>query len=148
MSLSEKINNDIKEAMKAKDKVALAAIRSIKSAIMIEATKGGDDAVDDVRVIQIVQKLLKQRKDSAALYLEQNREDLAKEELEQAVIIENYLPQQLSEQEIADVVSEIIKSTGAQGVKDMGKVMGAATQKLAGKADNKVVSAVVKNLLS
>jgi uncharacterized protein YqeY len=148
MSLSEKINNDIKEAMKAKDKVALAAIRSIKSAILLEETKGGDAQVDDTKVVQIIQKLLKQRKDSAALYQEQGREDLVNEEMEQAAIIEKYLPQQLSANEIKEVVLQAIQSTGATSAKDMGKVMGVVSKALAGKADNKLVADVVKDTLA
>jgi uncharacterized protein YqeY len=148
MSLSEKINNDIKEAMKAKDKVALAAIRSIKSAILLEETKGGDAQVDDTKVVQIIQKLLKQRKDSAALYQEQGREDLVNEEMEQAAIIEKYLPQQFSANEIKEVVLQAIQSTGATSAKDMGKVMGVVSKALAGKADNKLVADVVKDTLA
>lgn len=148
MSLSEKINNDIKEAMKSKDKVALAAIRSIKSAILLEETKGGDAQVDDTKVIQIIQKLLKQRKDSAVLYQEQGREDLVKEEMDQAEIIEKYLPKQLSESEIKEVVLKAVQTTGATGAKDMGKVMGVVSKELAGKADNKLVADVVKNVLN
>ena len=148
MSLSEKINNDIKEAMKAKDKVALAAIRSIKSAILLEETKGGDAQVGDTKVVQIIQKLLKQRKDSAALYQEQGREDLVNEEMEQAAIIEKYLPQQLSTNEIKEVVLQAIQSTGATSAKDMGKVMGVVSKALAGKADNKLVADVVKDTLA
>lgn len=148
MSLSEKINNDIKEAMKAKDKVALAAIRSIKSAILLEETKGGDAQVDDTKVVQIIQKLLKQRKDSAALYQEQGREDLVNEEMEQAAIIEKYLPQQLSANEIKEVVLQAIQSTGVTSAKDMGKVMGVVSKALAGKADNKLVADVVKDTLA
>ena len=148
MSLSEKINNDIKEAMKAKDKVALAAIRSIKSAILLEETKGGDAQVHDTKVVQIIQKLLKQRKDSAALYQEQGREDLVNEEMEQAAIIEKYLPQQLSANEIKEVVLQAIQSTGATSAKDMGKVMGVVSKALAGKADNKLVADVVKDTLA
>lgn len=148
MILTEKINNDIKEAMKSKDKVALAAIRSIKSAILLEETKGGESQVDDTKVIQIIQKLLKQRKDSAALYREQGREDLVKEEMDQAEIIEKYLPKQLSESEIKEVVLKAVQTTGATNAKDMGKVMGIVSKELAGKADNKFVADVVKNVLN
>ncbi|MEY5040903.1 MAG: hypothetical protein RLZZ414_438 [Bacteroidota bacterium] len=148
MSLTDKINNDIKEAMKSKDKIALAAIRSIKSAILLEETKGGDAQVDDTKVVQIIQKLLKQRKDSAALYQEQGREDLVNEEMEQAAIIEKYLPQQLSAMEIKEVVLQAIQTTGATSAKDMGKVMGIVSKSLAGKADNKLVADVVKDTLA
>lgn len=148
MELIEKINNDIKEAMKSKDKVALASIRSIKSAILLEETKSADNKVDDTKVIQIVQKLIKQRKDSANLYQQQGREDLFKEEMEQCEVIERYLPKQLSTDEIRKIVKEVIESTGSTSIKDTGKVMGIVTKQLAGKADNKIVSDIVKELLN
>ena len=148
MSLVEQINTDIKTAMKAKDKDALNAIRAIKSAIMLEATKEGVAEVPDAKVVQILQKLLKQRKDSATLYKEQNREDLAIDEEKQAVILSKYLPELLSEQEIEAEVLAVIQQVGAEGPKDMGKVMGVITAKLAGKADNKLVATAVKTLLN
>lgn len=149
MSLAQKINEDIKEAMKAKDKDKLDAIRAIKSAILLEATKEGAGAeVPDAVVVKILQKLLKQRQDSAALYKGQNREDLAQVEEIQAEIIKAYLPEMLSEAEIKKAVQEIITQVGAKSAADTGKVMGAATKALAGKVDNKLVADVVKSLLS
>lgn len=148
MSLVEQINSDIKEAMKAKDKDALNAIRAIKSAIMLEATKEVGSEVPDAKVVQIIQKLLKQRNDSAALYKEQNREDLAIDEEKQAVIIAKYLPELLSQEQIEAEVAAVIKQVDAQGPKDMGKVMGVITKKLEGKADNKLVASAVKLLLN
>ena len=148
MTLSAKINEDIKEAMKAKDRTKLDALRAIKSAILLEATSGGgNDGVDDLAVIKILQKLLKQRADAAQLYKEQNRMDLAEVEESQAAVIEVYLPAMLSEEEIKKAVTTIIESIGANGPSDTGKVMGAATKELAGKVDNKVLAGVVKNLL-
>lgn len=148
MSLAQQINDDIKTAMKAKDKETLAAIRTVKSAIMLEATKEKAGAeVEDAVVIKIVQKLLKQRKDSAKLYAEQNRPDLEEEELKQAEIIEQYLPQMMSEEEIQQEVENVIQKVGAAGPQDMGKVMGVITQRLAGKADNALVAKIVKQKL-
>lgn len=148
MTLVEQINEDIKTAMKAKDKDSLNAIRAIKSAILIEATKEANAEVEDVTILKILQKLLKQRKDSATLYHEQNRTDLAKEEEVQAEIIAKYLPQLLSENEVIKAVEAVIKQVGAQGPKDMGKVMGVLGKELAGKADNALVAQTVKRLLN
>lgn len=148
MTLSERINEDIKEGMKAKDRNKLDALRAIKSAILLEATKGGgNEGVDDVAVVKILQKLLKQRADAAQLYKEQSRQDLAEVEENQAAVIEAYLPAMLSEEEIKKAVSTIITTIGAKGPSDTGKVMGAATKELAGKVDNKVLAGVVKSLL-
>lgn len=149
MSLVQKINDDIKAAMKAKDKETLEAVRSIKSAIMVEATKEkAGTEVDDTTVIKIIQKLLKQRKDSAQLYTEQNRPDLADEDLKQAEVMEKYLPKMLSEDEVKQEVQAVITQVGATGPQDMGKVMGVITKKLAGKADNAIVAKVVKESLN
>lgn len=145
MSLVDQINNDIKAAMKAKDRDKLNTVRAIKSEVLKEATKeGAGDAVEDAIVVKILQKLLKQRKDSAALYVEQGREDLAAEEVVQADILSTYLPEMMSEEAIGVVVEKLIAQVGASGPSDMGKVMGVATKELAGKADNKVVSQIVK----
>ena len=148
MSLSKDIMAKMKEAMKAKDTVALEALRAVKSALLLAATESGSkEELSADAEIKLLQKLVKQRKDSAALYTEQNREDLAEPELAQAEVISQFLPEQLSEEELKAVVAEIITETGASSMKDMGKVMGLASSKLAGKADGKAISAVVKALL-
>mgnify|MGYP000636880058 FL=1 len=148
MSLTEKINADIKEAMKAREKEKLAALRAIKSALMLEATKDSSGEVSEEVEMKILQKLHKQRKDAAALYEEQNRPDLLEDEVFQANIIEAYLPAQMSEDEIGSVVKDIITKTGASSPADMGKVMGAAMGQLSGKADGKIISKLVKEYLS
>lgn len=147
MTFTERINADIKAAMLAKEKEKLAAIRDIKSKLMLEATSGSGE-VSDEAAMKIVMKLYKQRMDTYAIYMEQNREDLAKDELSQAQIIEAYLPKMLSEDEIREEVKAAITQTGASGPQEMGKVMGILTSKLAGKADGKVISALVKEELS
>lgn len=148
MSLTEKINADIKEAMKAREKEKLAALRAIKSALMLEATKEGSGEISEETEMKILQKLHKQRKDAAALYQEQGRADLLEDEVFQATVIEAYLPEQMSENEIADVVKEFIAKTGASSPADMGKVMGAVMGQLAGKADGKIISMLVKKHLT
>lgn len=147
MSLLENITADIKTAMKAREKEKLEALRAIKSALMLEATKDGSGEVSEEAGMKILQKLHKQRKDAGALYEEQNRPDLLKDEVFQANIIEAYLPAQMSEDEIAVVVKEIIAKTGASSPADMGKVMGAAMGQLSGKADGKIISMLVKKHL-
>ena len=146
-SLAEQISTGIKEAMRAKDSGRLAALRDIKSKLMLEATKDGGGEVDDATTIRILSKLLKQRKETAQLYREQNRPDLAVEEESQAEVIEAYLPQQLSEDEIRTKVESIIQQTGASSMAEMGKVMGMASQQLAGVADGKVISGIVRSIL-
>ena len=149
MDLFDIISNDIKEAMKAKDKVALDTLRNIKKALLEAKTApGAGDTVSDETAIKIIQKLAKQGKESAELYKSQNRDDLANEELAQVAVMEKYLPKQMSEEEITAALKEIIAQTGASKPQDMGKVMGVATKQLAGKADGKVISAIVKQLLS
>lgn len=147
MSLTEKINGDIKEAMKAREKEKLAALRAIKSALLLEASKDGSGEVSEEAEMKILQKLHKQRKDAAALYEEQNRPDLLEDEMFQAGVIEAYLPAQMGEDEIGEVVKAIIAKTGASSPADMGKVMGAAMGQLAGKADGKIISMLVKKHL-
>ncbi len=149
MSLSEKINNDIKQAMLARDKRKLEALRAIKASLLLAKT-GKDMSsgeIPETLEMQLLQRLVKQRKESAQIYKEQNREDLLEEEMFQAGIIEAYLPQQMSEEEITVVVKEIVEQTGATEMKDMGKVMGAASKRLAGKADNKTISNIIKSIL-
>lgn len=147
MTFTERINADIKAAMLAKEKEKLAALRDIKSKLMLEATSGAGEASEET-AMKIVMKLYKQRMDTYALYIEQNREDLAKDELFEAQIIEHYLPKMLSEDEIRTEVRAAITQTGASGPQEMGKVMGILTSKLAGKADGKVISMLVKEELS
>lgn len=147
--LFEQVSKDIVAAMKAKDKVRLEALRNIKK-VFIEAktAPGANDSLEDAAALKILQKLAKQGNDSAALYKSQNRDDLAEAELAQVAVIESYLPKPLSVEEIETVVKEIISDTGASSIKDMGKVMGAANKKLAGQADGKTISDIVKKLLA
>lgn len=148
MSLKHNVESEIKKAMLAKDKDRLRALRAIKSLIMLEETKGGSAEVTEEDEMKILTKAAKQRKDSADIYQQQNREDLAAIELAELEIINEFLPQQLSEEELEAALKGIISELGAEGPKDMGKVMGAATKKLAGKADGKLISQKVKNLLA
>lgn len=149
MDMFEKISNDIKEAMKAKDKVALATLRNIKKVLLEAKTApGAGDTVSDEAAIKIIQKLVKQGRESATLYQSQNRNDLAEEELAQVAVMEKYLPAQMSNEEIEAALKTIIAEIGASTPQDMGKVMGVATKQLAGKADGRVISAIVKSLLS
>jgi uncharacterized protein YqeY len=146
MALEEKINADIKSAMLAKEAAKLDALRAVKSAILLLKTSA--EGYSDDTELKALQKMVKQRRETADVYKTQNRQDLADVELSQAAVIEAYLPKQMSEDEIRTAVAEIISSTGASSPADMGKVMGAATKQLAGKADGKVVSTIVKELLS
>lgn len=149
MELFDIISNDIKEAMKAKDKVALDTLRNIKKVLLEAKTApGANDTVSDETAIKLIQKLAKQGKESAELYSSQNRPELAAEELAQVAVMEKYLPKQMSEEEIAAALREIIAQTGAAGPQDMGKVMGVATKLLAGKAEGRVISTIVKQLLN
>jgi len=148
MSLQDAVMTKMKEAMRAKDTVALSSLRAIKSALLLAQTDGSGSVLSEADEIKIVQKLVKQRQDSAAIYKEQGREDLAQPELDEVVVLAQFLPTQLSEEEVKAVVAEIIAATGAKGMQDMGKVMGQASGKLAGKADGKTISTVVKALLN
>ena len=148
MSLTEQINNDIKKAMLAKEKEKLAALRAIKSALLLEGTKDGSGEVSDDKGLEIIAKLVKQRKDSSAIYKEQGREDLAVDEDFQVEVLSTYLPEQMSEDEVRQVVKDTIAQVGASGPQDMGKVMGPVMGKLKGKADGKMISAVVKEELN
>ncbi len=147
MTLEEKIMQDLKEAMKAKDEAALRGIRAVKAAILLAKTDGTGKPIDTDREIQILQKLVKQRKESLEIYEKQNREDLAKVEREEIEVIERYLPKQLSEAELEEALRGIIAEVGAITAKDLGKVMGIASKQLAGKADGKLISQVTKRLL-
>jgi uncharacterized protein YqeY len=148
--LEQQIQNDLKAAMLAKDKVALASIRGIKAAILLAKTaEGGQkDTIEDAELVKIIQKLVKQRKESAAIYTQQNRPELAENELAEVAVMEKYLPKALSEEEVEAAVREIIAQVGASSMADMGKVMGVATKQLAGQADGRVISGIVKKLLS
>ena len=145
---TDKINKSIKEAMIAKDKNRLATLRDIKSKLLLEATSGGGSDVSDEVAAKICLKLYKQRKETHQLYIDQKREDLAAEELAQAAVIEEFLPKMLSEDEIIVEVSEAISLLGANGMQDMGKVMGHLSKKMAGKADGKLISEHVRKQLS
>jgi len=149
MNLSEQIDADLITAMKARNEVAKLTIRGIKKE-MIEAktAPGASGELSDDEILKIIVKLLKQRKDSATIYQEQNREDLAVTELAEAAVLESYLPKQLTTEELDDAIKAIIAQVGAQGPKDMGKVMGVASKQLAGKADGRVISETVKRLLN
>ncbi len=148
MSLQEKLMIKMKEAMKSKDKVALESLRAIKSEILLTQTKSGasENLTKDIE-IKLLQKLVKQRIDSAILYKEQGRDDLAEPELAQIKVIAQFLPEQMSEEDLRKVIVEIIEKVGAVSMKDMGKVMGLASKQLAGKADGKSISTIVKQLL-
>ncbi len=148
MSLFDQINNDMKEAMKARDKGKLEALRNIKK-VMLEAraAKGAGSELTDEESLKIISKLAKQGADSAEIYKQQNREDLAEQEMAQVKVFESYLPDKMSDEELTAAVNEIIEKTGASSMKDMGKVMGVATKELAGKADGKEIAAKVKSLL-
>ncbi|HNY06471.1 MAG TPA: GatB/YqeY domain-containing protein [Bacteroidales bacterium] len=148
MTLEEQINADIKTAMLAREKEKLEALRAIKSAVLLEKTKEGASGVTQEAELKLLQRLVKQRKEAAEVYASQNRTELADSEIFQANIIEKYLPAQMGNDELADILKKIIAETGASSVKDMGKVMGIATKQLAGKADNKAISDIIKKLLS
>lgn len=149
MSLQVKVMDAMKEAMRAKDKVALESLRAIKSGILLAQTESGASIeLSADTEIKLLQKLVKQRKESASLYLNQGRNDLAEPELAQAAVIEKFLPEQMGMDELKTIIATIIKTTGASSMQDMGKVMGLASQKLVGKADGKSISTIVKELLS
>lgn len=145
MNLEQKINDEIKAAMLARNPQKLEALRAIKAALLLEKTKeDAESTISEAAELKILQKLVKQRRESAEIYTNAQRDDLAQKELFEASIIETFLPQQLSAEEVTAVITRIIEQTGATSVKDMGKVMGAASKELAGKADNKMISEIVK----
>ncbi len=149
MSLSTKIADEIKSAMKARDKDRLEALRSIKSAVMLAQTeKAKGSELSDEEELKILQRLQKQRKDALEIYEQQNREDLATEERSQLAVIETFLPKQMTREELSSYLSELITKVGAHSPQDMGKVMGVASKELAGKADGKTISGVVRELLT
>ncbi|MDC0249280.1 GatB/YqeY domain-containing protein [Flavobacteriales bacterium] len=148
MSIQDKITNHITEAMKARNADKLAALRAVKSAIMLEATKDGSATVSDDVCLKIIAKLVKQRKDSAAIFKEQNRQDLVDDEINQLAYLEGYLPVQMCEEEVRKVVKEVINQVGASSSSDIGKCMGPLIGKLNGKADGLLISKIVKEELS
>lgn len=149
MQLFDQISNDIKEAMKARDKVRLETLRNIKKVFLEAKTApGANDMLEDADALKIIQKLAKQGREAAEVFQQQNRPDLAEGELAQVAVMEQYLPKQLSEEEITSAVKQIIAQTGAEGMKDMGRVMGIATKQMAGRADGRVISTIVKQLLN
>jgi uncharacterized protein YqeY len=148
MNLEAKIMESLKTAMKAKDEVALRTLRAIKAAIIIEKTaEGASGEIDEATEIKMLQKMAKQRKDSLQIFEQQQREDLASKEREELVIIEQFLPAQMSEEEIKQALQQIINTVGASSMADLGKVMGIASKELAGKADGKLIATLVKELL-
>jgi len=148
MSIQKEVMEQMKAAMKSKDKVALESLRALKSEFLLANTSGGNVEMSEADELKIVQKLVKQRKDSAAIFAEQGRNDLADPEIAQAKILEQFLPQQLSEEELKKAIEGIVAQTGASSMRDMGKVMGIASKQLGGKADGKAISMVVKEMLS
>ena len=149
MDLFEKVSEDIKNAMKAKDKVALATLRNVKKFFLEAKTApGANDTLTDADALKIIQKLVKQGKDSATIYVQQGRQDLADAELEQVNVMEKYLPKQMSAEELEEALKAIVAQVGASSPKDMGKVMGAASKALAGKAEGRMISEIVKRLLN
>lgn len=148
MRLEEKIQQDIKAAMLAKEREKLESLRAIKAAILLAKTADGSESVADDALVKIIQKLVKQRKETAVIYKEQSRPELAEKELMEASYMEVYLPKQLSEEELTAEIKKIIAEVGATSAKEMGKVMGVASKALAGKADGRAISTIVKSLLS
>lgn len=148
MSVQEQVMEQMKAAMKSKDKIALESLRALKSAFLLANTSGSNVDLNEADEIKIVQKLVKQRRDSAAIFQEQGRNDLSEPELAQIKILEQFLPAQMNEDELKKIIGEIVAQTGASSMKDMGKVMGMVSKQLAGKADGKAISMIVKELLS
>ena len=148
MSLADKINQDIKTAMKEKQADRLAALRAIKTELLLEQTSGSGKPINEEKEIKIIQKLIKQRKDSAEIYKKENRNDLYEKEMAEIKFLEEYLPEQLSEEELNAIIKEAVEKTGASSMKDMGKVMGMVNAKVAGRAEGKVIAQKVKVLLS
>ncbi|MEZ4911746.1 MAG: GatB/YqeY domain-containing protein [Saprospiraceae bacterium] len=148
MNLEVKINEDLKEAMKAKDQVAMRSLRAIKAAILLQKTDGTGEELNEDRAIKLLQKLVKQRQDSLDIYTKQNREELAAVERDEIGVIQRYLPKQLSDDELKSAIQAIMADMGPVTVKDMGKIIGAANAKLAGQAEGKAIAATVKTLLS
>ena len=148
MKIEEKINESIKESMKEKNRLRLDSLRAIKSAILIEKTKSGSqDQIEESVVLKILQKMVKQRNDSAKIYLEQNRKELAEIEVSQANIISEFLPTQLSESELSEIIDKVIEEVGAESMKDMGKVISKVNERVSGQAEGRVIAEIVKKKL-
>ena len=147
MSLEEKIATDLKTAMRAKDKAALRSIRAIKAQILLAKTDGSGKDLDEAAEVKMLQKMVKQRKDSLSIFEKQDRAELAQTEREEIAVIERYLPKQMDEGELTTFLQDVIAKTGASSMRDMGKVMGMASKQLGGKADGKTISSIVKKLL-
>ena len=147
MSLEQRIMPDLKSAMKSKDQAALRGIRAIKAALLLAKTDGSGSEMDEQKEIKLLQKLVKQRQDSYDIYTKEGRTELAQTEMEEIEVIKKYLPEQMGEEELKKIIQDIISKTGASSMKDMGKVMGMASSQLAGKADGKTISTIVKQLL-
>lgn len=148
MNIIEKINEDLKTAMRSKDKIALEALRAAKTAFTLAKTQEGSKELSEADELKIIQKLVKQRNDSAAIYNEQSRDDLYQKEIAEAKVLEQYLPAKMTADELTSYLKKLIERTGASGPQDMGKVMGVATKELAGKADGKEISIIVRGLLT
>ena len=148
MKIEEKINESIKDSMKEKNRLRLDSLRAIKSAILIEKTKSGSkDQIEESVVLKILQKMVKQRNDSAKIYLDQNRKELAEVEVSQANIISEFLPTQLSESELSEMIDKVIKEAGAESMKDMGKVISKVNERVSGQAEGRVIAEIVKKKL-
>lgn len=147
MNLEQKVMTELKAAMKAKDQAALRTLRAIKSAILLAKTDGSGKELDETGELKLVQKLAKQRQESIEIFNKQGREDLAQTEQEELAVLKKFLPEQLGEEELRAIIESVIQSTGASSMKDMGKVMGAANAKIAGRADGKAIASLVKQLL-
>ena len=148
MSIEEKINESIKDSMKKKDNIRLDSLRAIKSAILIEKTKSGSkDQIEESVILKILQKMVKQRNDSAKIFLEQKRDELANIEISQADIISEFLPAQLSESDLSEIIDKVILDNGANSMKDMGKVISNVTQRVSGQAEGRVIAEIVKRKL-
>ena len=148
MTLEERITGELKTAMKNKDQAALRGVRAIKAAILLAKTDGSGKTLDEAAEIKLLQKLVKQRQDSLDIFQKQGRDDLAKIEEEEIAVIQRFLPEQMSEEEIAGIIAKIVSETGASSMKDMGRVMGLASKELAGKADGKTIATIVKKHLA
>jgi len=148
MELKDKVMEDIKAAMRNKEKEKLTALRDVKAAILLKETEKGDKKITEEEETKLIQKLVKQRKESADVYKQQDRDDLADKELFEASVIEKYLPEQISDDKLEEIIKNIINETGAESMKDMGKVMGIANKKLSGRAEGKIIANKVKSLLS
>ena len=148
MKIEEKINESIKDSMKEKNRLRLDSLRAIKSAILIEKTKSGSkDQIEESVILKILQKMVKQRNDSAKIYLEQNRKELAEIEVSQANIISEFLPTQLSESELSEMIDKVIEEVGAESMKDMGKVISSVNERVSGQAEGRVIAEIVKKKL-